>query len=583
MDSDSEEETFPPTEVQYSSNEFEVSEIKAVNIMANNNGNNAGGHRNGSSFKVPFAWDKNAPSFDSEDADDLMTFVDHIGQIFGLAGVTDDQEKKRRLTDYLSVKRKEIWRSLSSYKRGTYDRFLEDVYKIYPEVKSSKIGSLNALVKLCKTYKGIEMTDEGILKRFGVEFYALVKKLMKGKAAITTNSEACRRYLETLEPSFAAALKLMVSNQNILKKQMRGLIPVPGVDVPDQAAGAEDAADDDAAAGNDADNEDPAVPEDSDGDESEVEFLGAPVEERRKEDPIDIKELIKLANQMAEGQQEGTISSISYMAPRGGRDLNSVKIERTEEKIEELGSDIAQLKDAFVLIRNETKSAQDNIMKTLQQALKGPPPHRDTAPHRDIVQAGSASNSYGQDRQFGNPGSSNTRGDTNCFYCGGTEHYSRECTVKQEHINKGWLTVEDGKHKLGDGNYIPREEGRTQAQRVEKYWNKKVVSQNWYAQGNQSSDDLESAMDEIRSLKVRLAQTKNILPQRSQEPQIANTYLANSVAPPVVTPQAGSQDAMQLLNTLLLRGLQASGDNAPVGTYAVTRAGHKQADSDPNF
>lgn len=206
------EEEYPLSRVKYSPDvSVKLEEEVIENIMANNNGNNGG--QRAPAFRVPFAWDKNAPSFDTEDADDLMTFVDHIGQIFGLANVTNDQEKKRRLTDYLSVKKKEIWRSLASYKRGTYERFLEDVYKIYPEVKSSKIGSLDALVKLCKSYKGIEMTEEGTLKRFGAEFYSLVKKLMKGKAAITTNSEACRRYLDTLETSFAAALRMMVSSK----------------------------------------------------------------------------------------------------------------------------------------------------------------------------------------------------------------------------------------------------------------------------------------------------------------------------------------------------------------------------------
>jgi hypothetical protein len=41
-----------------------------------------------------------------------MKFVDHVNQILDLAGVTDDAKKKRRITDYLSIKKKEIWRNL---------------------------------------------------------------------------------------------------------------------------------------------------------------------------------------------------------------------------------------------------------------------------------------------------------------------------------------------------------------------------------------------------------------------------------------------------------------------------------------
>ncbi|KAF8214603.1 hypothetical protein K438DRAFT_1520413, partial [Mycena galopus ATCC 62051] len=131
---------------------------------------------------MPFPWDRNAPSFESEEADDLMTFVDHVDQILELAGITDDAERKKRLVSYLSVKKNDIWKGLPSYEDGTYEKFLSDVYKIYPEVKSTRVGSIDALNKLCKKYRYIAITDEGILKRFGAEFQSMVKKLLAGKA-----------------------------------------------------------------------------------------------------------------------------------------------------------------------------------------------------------------------------------------------------------------------------------------------------------------------------------------------------------------------------------------------------------------
>lgn len=489
-------------------------------------GNNNNAPRGtGPTFRIPYAWDKNKPTFDTEDADDLIAFVDQVKQILDLANVTSDAERKKRLTEYLPRKKQDVWRELDTYTNGTFDDFLEDVYKIYPEVSSTKIGSMDALVKLCKSSRGISITEEGLLKRFGAEFHSLVKKLMKGKA-ITTNSEACRRYLDTLEPSFASALRMMVSSQNILKKQMRGVAP---------------------AAGN------------------------AATEERRKEDPIEISDLIKLANQMAEGQQEGAASSIGGDSVPRGRDLNSVKLERTEEKVEELAGDIAELKDAFNVVRSETKAAQTDIMKALQQVLKGPPPH--------MILTRPNSESNGQDRV----NNSGNRGDQNCYYCGGNDHYSRDCGTKQEHIGKGWLTVEDGKHKLGDGNFIPRDDNKPQAQRVESYWRKKSVSQNWYAQGNRSSEDLETAMDEIRSLKVKLAQAKSVNQQRIAEPPTLPAFTA-TMAPTSVAPQIPVPDMSQIINTLLLKGLQASGDNNPAETFNVlTRAGQKQAGQGSNF
>jgi hypothetical protein len=535
-----------PTELEYSST--------IQTFMADQDGNVAGPQavvNRGPTFRIPFAWDRNAPSFDTEDAEDLMKFVDHVNQILDLAGVTDDAEKKRRITDYLSIKKKEIWRNLTSYTVGTYDKFLDEVYKIYPEVKSTKIGSLEALVKLCKTYKGVAITDEGLLKRFGAEYLTLVKKLLKGKA-ITTNSEACRRYLDTLSPAFATALRMMVSSQNILKKQMAGLA------LPAAAAVAQ--------AGD-----------------------GTADDENRKEDPIEIGELIKLAEQMAEGQHEAASTSLVGETTRRPSDFNSVKLERTEEKIEELSGDIAYLKDAFAVSRTEAKTAQADIMKILHQALKGPPPHRDIAPHRDIVLAGSASNTYGQDRSFSNnAGSGRGDGNRDCFYCDGAGHYSRECVTKQEHITKGWLTVENGRHMLGDGNYIPKEEGKSQSQRVENYWRKKVVSQNWYAQEDKRADGdgpidvMESMMDEIRTLKVKLAQVHHvgILPRPVETP-VMPTFTASAVPIPANN-QPAQPDLSQLLHQLLIRGLQNKGDTPTAETYAVTRTGPKNG-SNSNF
>lgn len=491
---------------------------------------NMGNQRGAPTFRIPYQWDKNKPVFDSEDADELIVFVDQVNQILELAGVTDAAEKKKRLTEYPPKKKRDVWRELDSYDNGSYEDFLEDVYKIYPEVKTSKIGSIDALVRLCKSYKGIEITEEGLLKRFGAEFHSLVKKLMKGKA-ITTNSEACRRYLETLEPTFAASLRMMVSSQNILKKQM-GLLP----------------------------NAQPA---------GNAQGAGAANEYNRKEDPIEIAELIKLANQMAEGQQGNTASAISGDPTPRTRDFNSIKLERTEEKVEELAGDIAELKDAFNVVRSETKAAQTDIMKALQQVLKGPPPHMTIQTRPE---------SSGQERM-----NNSNRGDQNCYYCGGNDHYSRDCSVKLDHINKGWLTVEDGKHKLGDGSFIPRDDSKTQSQRVEAYWRKKTVSQNWYAQGERPSEDLESALDEIRSLRVKLAQVKSANQQRMVEPAMMPTFAA-TMAQPSVVQQAPPHDMSQIINTLLLKGLQASGDNNPAETFAaMTRSSQKQAGSGQNF
>ncbi|KAJ7939083.1 hypothetical protein B0H13DRAFT_1544390, partial [Mycena leptocephala] len=130
------------------------------------------------SFKVPYAWDANAPKFTTDDHEDLMTFVDHVEQILNLAGITDDAEKKLHLTNYLPNKKKISWHALPTYNQGTYEEFLKEVYKSYPEINSEKAGTVENLRRLCKRNEGISVTEEGRLRRFGVEFLTEIKKLL---------------------------------------------------------------------------------------------------------------------------------------------------------------------------------------------------------------------------------------------------------------------------------------------------------------------------------------------------------------------------------------------------------------------
>ncbi|KAF8214606.1 hypothetical protein K438DRAFT_1749696 [Mycena galopus ATCC 62051] len=254
--------------------------------------------------------------------------------------------------------------------------------------------------------------------------------------------------------------------------------------------------------------------------------------EERNEDPIEIGKLIKLANYMAEGQHKGLRNSREGETPAKDRDFSSVKEERVDQRLNDLGNDIAQMKDAFVTIPKESQAMNTDIMKTLQQALKGPPPQRDPPPHRDTT----TTHGDGPIRRFSNNPA--PRMSDGCFYCGGN-HFSRE-----------------GKHKLGDGGFIPREDGHFQSERVENYWKQKTVSQNWTAQVDE--DDLELARDEIRTLKVKLALAKT--QQRSNDTLPVVPTFTTTTTPPAVQTTPAADLNTQFLHMLLLRGLQARSD-----------------------
>ena len=119
------------------------------------------------SFKVPRSWEANAPKYLTDDADELLNFIDQVGEIIELAEIRTDAEKKKLLTSYLPVKKRNMWRDMENYANGSYDEFLKELYKSYPEIKQEKEGTLGDLERLCRSNHGICLQDEGKLRRFG--------------------------------------------------------------------------------------------------------------------------------------------------------------------------------------------------------------------------------------------------------------------------------------------------------------------------------------------------------------------------------------------------------------------------------
>ncbi|KAJ7797723.1 hypothetical protein B0H13DRAFT_1934049 [Mycena leptocephala] len=164
------------------------------------------------SFRIPYVRDKNAPKFITDSHENLLLFVDHVGQIFRLANMTVDAEKKKYFASLLTIRRKKLWMSFNSYNSGTFEDFLNEIYESYPEVKLDRSGSQNRFREICENYKGVNATTEGLLRRFGVEFNIEVEKLLKAPASIT-NVAAVGKYLETLDPNFARAIRSQIESR----------------------------------------------------------------------------------------------------------------------------------------------------------------------------------------------------------------------------------------------------------------------------------------------------------------------------------------------------------------------------------
>ncbi|KAJ7346070.1 hypothetical protein DFH08DRAFT_961548 [Mycena albidolilacea] len=442
------------------------------------------------SFKVPRPWELNVPKFTTEDKEDLQDFVEQVDDIIGLGQINDDDEKKRLLTSYLPAKKREIWRALTEYAAGTsYTDFKKAVLKAYPEMQEDLDGTLEELETLCAENRNIKRSEEGRLKRFGMRFRALVKKLSKAPAIIL-NKEACRRYLDALERGFAETLRMAINTRNLIKEDLL------------QAGG----------------NAPPAVVPNT--------------VDHRKEDPILLEELIKMAERLAnKGSTEVTWGEDDGPEIKRSDRFPTVKIERRDAQLEELGGELSGLRDALAVTQKQSKAAHEELLKAFQNS-RSPAPAQGESEQRDSGIRNGPQTTYGTDRQF-NRGYGGQVQRNGCYYCDGQDHYSKECSVKTAHINKGWLVVEDGQQKLSDGNYIPRGRGSA-AVRVEEYWQKKsTVGQhlNEVFYGGSAEDEFDVLRDEIRTLRVKLNQVAGGSPPMFQPTPVPVMQLQAQVNP----------------------------------------------------
>ena len=471
-------------------------------------------------FKVPRSWDNNAPKFTTDDAEDLRDFIDQVDEISSLAKITNDQEKKKLLTSYLPSKKKTMWRDLGTYSQGTYADFLKEVYKCYPEIKQETEGTLKELERLCAKYKGIPLHDEGKLKRFGMEFTSLIKKLSM-EPAIILNKEACQRYLNTLDLSFSNTLRSSISARNMFKEEIKKIKGTSTVTAAPTAGG------------------------------SSTTGLKTVVD-HRKEDPILLKDLIEMAEQMAATGVEGTNWGESEPSParRPSSVFSMIKLDKNDERLEELSGEIAGLKDSLAV---QLKESQAELLKIFQGQLKDlrdTPPHMSTGRSEETKGAPLEVNQPSPDRFRGPDKFDRGRNRDVCFYCEQSDHFSRDCPIKIAHIAKGWVQVEEGITKLGGGGSMPRGRGPASV-RIEEYWSKKPRSQNMYSVDNfyngEEDDELGGVKDELRTLRARLNHVEEVHTARVVQPTYSTQahpgYMALALPPVQSINQVATQPA----------------------------------------
>ena len=421
-------------------------------------------------FKVPWGWDRNAPRFDGKTADNLQRFLRFCKTIVSEAKITDADEQRRTLLDYIEEQDiREQFKLLPSYQGGTFEEWCAEIETLYPEIEDREIGSLEKLFKICETAKGITQQDLGAVRRFSMAFSNEAEKLLRPPASIT-NKVLVEKILDSLEPNFANSVETMMNHKLIMENTTAATAPLAPAASASTGSG-------------------------TGGSSSKAPATGTaaaavgPGGVQRRGDRIHYKKALEIAEKIAD-----TWSGRSALSVSLGLGLLNARANSTETsllqggssaglpkdvagKLESFDRDLAGVKDSQVLLEKQVKELTGKMGDTIKTSIKESMAQysRDTPPHLDNQQSGGTSSQV--------PDRSNQRYQENnrpmaCYFCNGP-HMIRDCPLKEEYITIGWLKIENGRMKMGDGSFIPRyPEHKSRKDRIDDYYGAKGFTKN---------------------------------------------------------------------------------------------------------
>ncbi|CAK5273590.1 unnamed protein product [Mycena citricolor] len=272
-------------------------------------------------FKIPQPWDTSRPILDEKDPLSIEAYLRHCAQIVEDGGITDVKQAKSMYIRYLPSRQvMDVWEGLDTYSDDTKTvaEFEAEILKGYPEVSKRKTGTMADLDRLCRENRGIKITDEGDLKRFGLQMYSHYKRLSV-PPAIITNKVACERYMRTLDSEFSTVLRNALATSQVFNKRYQTRAGIANANVP--ATGV-----------------------------------------NRQDDPIQLKELMTMAEEMASTLSNKDEIPIIARPPKVRFDYETSP--PNHAKVEELENSISNLKDSFLLHQKELQTQLQEALKT---------------------------------------------------------------------------------------------------------------------------------------------------------------------------------------------------------------------------
>ncbi|KAG6914081.1 hypothetical protein DXG01_002535 [Tephrocybe rancida] len=149
--------------------------------------------------RMPLSTSRDAPRFTHKQPEEVRRFLYRMETLFELAGITEDQDKKKRILDYVDAQTEKEWRGCDNFgNNGTWKDFVKEIKESYPEAADDE-GSVADLDQICREHARLGQGHTSELHSLIRKFKAEAKKLKE----IIGNGVIINKFMGCLTPAFA--------------------------------------------------------------------------------------------------------------------------------------------------------------------------------------------------------------------------------------------------------------------------------------------------------------------------------------------------------------------------------------------
>ncbi|KAG6913542.1 hypothetical protein DXG01_006076 [Tephrocybe rancida] len=149
--------------------------------------------------RMPLSTSRDAPRFTHKQLEEVHRFLHRMETLFELAGIMDDQDKKKRVLEYVDAQTEKEWRGCDNFVAGSpWKDFVKEIKDSYPEAADDE-GSIANLDQICREHARLGQGHTSELHSLICKFKAEARKLKE----VIGNGVIVDKLMGCLTPAFA--------------------------------------------------------------------------------------------------------------------------------------------------------------------------------------------------------------------------------------------------------------------------------------------------------------------------------------------------------------------------------------------